>query len=295
MSRITKYCYGNGDIMKERDLRLSPYDLGVLRGYGVFDFMATANRLPFHLDRHWRRFLRGARLLGLKPPLTKAQFTDIVTELIAKHPTYAELAIRTVLTGGVSVPTGILLPQTPTFYILVHDLISLLPSKTLYDRGARVITKNYQRPYANVKTVHYIEALRFQRERLRKNAAEILYHDGTRLAECSTANVFIVKNGTVLTPPPGTILPGVVRDTVIALAKKHRVPLKERHITLRVLDAADEMFITGSAKHILPVTRVDNRRVGDGAVGPVTRALMDIYRAHYAAWGQRDRRASRTP
>lgn len=281
MKKTTAYCYANGTIMKERDLHISPYDLGVLRGYAAFDFMSTAHRRLFHPREHWQRFVRGARFLGLTPPITYAQFVTIADELIAKHPAYHEVAIRTVITGGVS-PSGVLLPDTPTFYILAHDLAPYLPAPHLYDTGAKIITKNYQRAYAPFKTVHYIEALRFQKERLRKNAVEILYHNGTHVLECSTANFFIVKNGRIITPPTEhAILSGITRNTVIALAAKNRLPLAERRVSLAALRAADEVFITGSAKHVLPITRIDTHRVGDGTVGTVTRAVMDAYRTHY--------------
>lgn len=280
MKHITTYCYANGRIRKEKDFHISPYDLGVLRGYAVFDFMGTAQRRPFHVREHWQRFIRSAKFLGLTPPITYAQFTAIITELIAKHPSYRECAIRTVITGGVS-PSGVLLPNIPTFYILIHDLMPFLPAQKLYDRGAKVITKDYQRAYAPHKTVQYIEALRFQKERLRSNAVEIIYHDGGRVLECSTANLFIVKNGRIITPPLKDILPGVTRNTVITLAAKNRMPVTQRRITMAALQGADEVFITGSAKHVLPITRIDRHCVGDGSVGPITRAIMDIYRAHY--------------
>ncbi len=284
MKKQPAYCYAHGKIMREKDFHISPYDLGVLRGYAVFDFMCTTQRHLFHPREHWQRFVRSAKFLGLTPPITYKQFTTIAAALIAKHPAYPELAIRTVITGGDS-PSGILLPDIPTFYILAHNLLPYLPAQKLYDNGAKVITKNYQRVYAPYKTVHYIEALRFQKERLRNHAVEIIYHNGTHVLECSMANLFIVTNGRMITPPADDhILSGITRNTVIALAAKNHLPLSERRITLTALRNADEAFITGSAKHVLPITHIDRHRVGDGSVGPITRTVMDIYRSHYDAY-----------
>jgi D-alanine transaminase len=104
--------------------------------------------------------------------------------------------------------------------------------------------------------------------------------DGT-LTECASANVFIVKNGVVITPPKSAnILGGITREEVIALARKHRVPLQERRITLKQLLAADEVFLTGTTTEILPVVRVDNHRIASGKPGLVTRRLYELFLRH---------------
>ena len=102
--------------------------------------------------------------------------------------------------------------------------------------------------------------------------------DGT-LTECASANIFIVKNGIVATPPKNaSILGGITREEVIAVARKHRVPLKERRVTHKELLAADEAFLTGTTTELLPVVRVDNHRIANGKPGPVTQRLYEMFR-----------------
>ncbi len=157
------YCYINGKITEEKNAHIDIHDLGVLRGYGVLDFMCTAQGKPFHLSDHWSRLTRSAKDLGITLPLDKKTYQDIVHTLLRKNG-FANTGIRTVLTGGVS-PNGISLTQSPTFFIMMHDMDTLLPDQKLYKTGAKVITHPFARnPYIS-KTTNYIEAIKNQKKR----------------------------------------------------------------------------------------------------------------------------------
>ncbi len=272
---MKKYCYINEKIVEEKNACISPYDLGILRGYGVFDFMCTTkDNKPFLLHDHWMRLKRSADELQLTLPINKKEFTAIVNTLIQKNP-YENPAIRSVLTAGVS-KNGITLPKKPTFYILIHDITKLLPKKQFYKNGASIITHEFSRDNHASKTTNYIEAIKKQKEKNRRNAIEILYLDKKNILECTTANIFIIKNNELFTPKDD-ILSGITRKLVIKLAKKNNISVHEQKITKKQLFDADEVFITGSAKNILPITKVDSQKIGNEKPGQLTQKIHELY------------------
>ena len=271
---MKKYCYIDGKIVEEKDACISPYDLGILRGYGVFDFMCTAQNKPFLIYDHWLRLNRSARALGLKVPITQQKYKQVIKKLITKNP-YKNPAIRSVLTAGMS-ENGITLPSKPTFYILIHDITKLLPPKNLYVDGAKIVTHDFARDNHASKTTNYIEAIKNQKEKNRRGAIEILYINKNNVLECTTSNIFIVKNKKLLTPAEG-MLPGITRKLVLKLAQKNNIIAQTKNITKKQLLNADEVFLTGSAKHILPITKIDSQKVGNGKVGKLTKKLTNLY------------------
>ncbi len=271
---MKKYCYIDGKIVEEKDACISPYDLGILRGYGVFDFMCTTQNKPFLIYDHWLRLNKSARALGLKVPITQQKYKQIIKKLITKNP-YKNPAIRSVLTAGIS-KNGITLPPKPTFYILIHDITKLLPPKNLYMNGAKIITHNFARDNHVSKTTNYIEAIKNQKEKNRRGAIEILYINKNNVLECTTSNIFIVKNKKLFTPAEG-MLPGITRKLVLKLAQKNNIIAQTKNITKKQLLSADEVFLTGSAKHILPITKIDSQKIGNGKVGKLTKKLTNLY------------------
>jgi branched-subunit amino acid aminotransferase/4-amino-4-deoxychorismate lyase len=220
------------------------------------------------------RLKRSADELHLTLPINKKEFTAIVNTLIQKNP-YENPAIRSVLTAGVS-KNGIALPKKPTFYILIHDITKLLPKKQFYKNGASLITHEFSRDNHASKTTNYIEAIKKQKERNRRNAIEILYLNKRNILECTTANIFIIKNNELLTSKDEILL-GITRKLVIKLAKKNNIFVHEQKITKKQLFDADEVFITGSAKNILPITKVDSQKIGNGKPGQLTQKIHELY------------------
>ncbi|XLQ20352.1 MAG: aminotransferase class IV [Candidatus Moraniibacteriota bacterium] len=276
---MKKYCYINGRIIEEKNACISPHDLGVLRGYGVFDFMCTATEnKPFLLTDHWNRLGRSAKSLGLLLPISKTEYEKIINKLLTKNG-YKNSAIRTVLTAGVS-NNGITLPQKPTFYILIHNITKMLPEKKLYENGAKIITHDFARDNYASKTTNYIEAIKNQKEKNRRGAIEILYIDKSNVLECTTSNIFIIKNNKLMTPSEG-ILPGITRKLILKLAEKNKINVIKEKITKKQLLNADEIFLTGSAKHILPITKIDSQKIGNGNVGKLTKEISTLYSDYF--------------
>lgn len=268
---MERYCYFNGKFMREARAAISPRDIGVLRGYAVFDFLVTQNGKPFLVDDHFARLQNSAKELHLAVPVSKSAYVAIVKKLITGH-SFKNAVIRTVLTGGVS-GNGFALDGAPTFYVLIERRKKLPPK--FYRDGANLITVDYQRFLPHIKTTHYIEAVRNGALCRRKNAVEILYVKEGVVLESASSNFFIVKGKKIITPKD-RVLPGITKKLVVKLARKKFV-VEERPIRHAEIHTADEAFLTASNKDVLPIVKIDGRAIGDGTVGAVTKDVVRLF------------------
>lgn len=266
------YAYFNGKITPLNKIKINPYDLGFLRGYGVFDFMVTANGKPFMLSDHWKRLQNSARELNLTIPLDGSEYEKTVNKLL-KLNKLEHSAIRTILTGGIS-SDGITPAEKETFLITIEKR-HLLPER-LYKEGAKVITVEHFRDCPEAKTSNYIIAIKNIKKRIKEKAAEIIYIYQDKAFEASTSNFFIVKNSIIVTPKKDVLL-GITRNIVIKLAEKRGYKVIEREISVKEIYSADEVFLTASNKFVIPVVKVNNKKIGSGRPGEMTKILMEEF------------------
>ena len=256
-----KYCYFNGKIISENKTRVNPRDLGILRGYGVFDVMRIYNGKPFLLPEHFKRLKNSASKLNLKIPIGEKKFKETVLKLIKKNKVKSVI-IRTVVTGS------------NTFYIL-SEKFTPLPSG-LYKNGAKLITLPYARYIPESKTLNYISFIKQKDNMKRRGALELLYISEGKVLECATSNFFIIKKGVVITPKNG-VLKGTTRGLVLKLARKNNFKVEEQDVKISELETADEAFLAATNKGIVPVVKIDNRKIRNGKVGEKTKLLINIF------------------
>jgi len=270
---MEKFCYYNGKIVDSTKQGLPLDDIGIIRGIAVFDYLRTYNGQPFRISDYYRRFQNSAKKIGLKIPITEKNLSVVFDNLMKKNKV-KDCAFRLVLTGGKS-SDYISIEGDENFYIMVENLPEM-PAK-FYKNGGSIITHEYQRQFPEAKTSFYIEASKMQSAKHKAKAQEILYHSNGNVLECSKSNIFIVKNNHIATAKE-KILPGITRLSAIEIAKANKIPLTERIVTMKELAKVDEVFITssGSAK-ILPITKIDGKKVGDGKVGPVSQKMIDDF------------------
>ena len=266
------FYYLNGKIVEKDKAFIKVNDLGLLRGYGVFDYLRTYNRRPFYLDDHLSRFSHSASRLTLKVPVSKKELRRIIFRLITKNKSLKELSFRIVLTGGETKDGKTSL--RPTFFIIVEP-VHYYPSK-VFEKGIKLITLNYCREFPEIKSINYLLAVSQWRNALKKKAAEILYVCQGKVLEGSTSNFFMIKNKVLFTPKSG-ILEGVTRKIVIKLAKENKIKVREKILSLKEVLKADECFITATDKEIMPVVKIDNHKIGSGRVGSQTKKLMELF------------------
>ncbi|HEV3245149.1 MAG TPA: aminotransferase class IV [Candidatus Paceibacterota bacterium] len=272
---MEQFCFLNGKIVPLSEGKVSVYDLGLLRGFGIYEGLVSSNRKPFMFADHMARMHTTAERMQLEIPFSDAEIERAVLELIEKNvPKGKEGLIRIIQTGGNAIEGIAHDPKTPTFYILVEEYVP--PEESYVQNGSSIATMEHMRQFPEMKTTNYIQAVLLQGKKREGNLMEVLYVFGGRALECTGSNIFIVKNGAVATPNRDMLF-GITRKVAIELANKE-FPVEERDVSVDELFAADEIFITGSFKEIVPVVSVDGRTIGSGKPGPVSVKLVELFR-----------------
>jgi branched-chain amino acid aminotransferase len=278
MSRV----YINGKLVDKADAKVSVYDHGLLYGDGVFEGIRVYAGKVFRLREHVDRLYESARHIELEIPLSREAMAEAVVTTVRandKHDGYVRLVVTR---GAGSLGIDPARCSDPQVIIIVDD-ISLYPAE-FYDRGLEVITASFIRNHPNalsprVKSLNYLNNILAKMEARRAGCQEavMLNHQG-EVAECTGDNLFLVKRGVLKTPPPEAgILEGVTRGAVIELARAANIPFQEAVLTRHDVYAADECFLTGTAAEVIAVVRCDDRPIGAGKPGPVTRQLRERF------------------
>lgn len=266
--------YVNGRFVHETDARISVNDLSVIRGYGVFDFLRTYNGVPFHLRKHLNRLRNSGRLIGLNLPCPLEEIEALVLQGVTKSH-HKEKNIRIVVTGGLS--DNDITPGNAPQLLLMISATTPLPL-SYYEHGVKLITSHVDRFMPGAKTINYIPAILCQQEARDQGAIEAIYVDRDGfLQEGTTSNLFVVRNGRLITPPCDRVLPGITRQVVLELAKGS-VETVERPVHTDEIRLLDEVFITSSVKEVIPITTIDSVMMGNGFIGPVTQKVMELFR-----------------
>lgn len=268
-----RFVYLNDRIMPAEEAGLSLFDVGVLRGYAVFDLLQTIGGVPFQFTEHVQRFRASADALGLEVPATDQQLAEITAELLRLNG-HKEATVRYVLTGGESADGMHFDPSTPTFFVITHELFEV--PAALYEAGAKLLLREYQRELPEAKTTNYLTWLRNHDAIDAGGALDLLYHYEGKVSEAATASFYVVRNGRILAPSEG-VLYGTVGRMVLELAAAE-FAIDYGDLLLDEVLTADEAFLTSSVRGVIPIVQLDDHVVGDGRVGPITKRLMGICR-----------------
>ena len=275
--------YINMKLVDKDKAYVSVFDHGLLYGDGVFEGIRTYDGLIFRLKEHIDRLYKSADAIELKIPMTKIEMIEaVITTLKANK--LKDAYIRLVITRGVG-DLG-LDPRKcsrPTIFIITHK-IALYP-KEFYRNGLEIVTATTRRNYPQsldprIKSLNYLNNILAKIEAIKAGTEEaiMLTHDGY-VAECTGDNIFIVKNRELITPPVNIgALEGITRGAVINLAKSIDIPFCEKLLKMEDLYSADEVFLTGTAAEIIPVVRIDKRRIAGGKPGEMTLRLTGEFK-----------------
>jgi len=268
-----RFVYLNGEFLPADQAAISPYDVGLLRGYAVFDLLQTIGGVPFQFKEHINRFRASAEMLGLTVPATDDEIAELTIELLRLNG-HTEATVRFVLTGGES-PDGMHFdPSTPTFLVITHEMFGI-PAE-FYESGGKLILHEHRREFPEAKTTNYLTWLRNHDAIDAAGAVDLLYHADGYISEAATASFYIIKGGRIFAPNQG-VLAGTVGGMVLELARAQYEVVPGR-ITLEQALDADEAFLTSSVRGVVPIVALDDHRIGDGSVGPITRRLMEMCR-----------------
>jgi branched-chain amino acid aminotransferase len=271
------YGYFNGTILPVDQITFGVTDLGLLRGFGLFDYFRTYNGRPFQWDWYWERFANSAAKMHLRVPIEKDEAYRVVMQLVDQSGV-DEVAIRFVLTGGYS-PDSISVVQ-PNLLMMAEELPPFSP--TPYEEGIRLILDEYVREMPEVKSTDYKRVILLAQAIRSARASDVLYHQNGEISELSRSNFFIFKGDRLITPNR-FILHGITRRTVIGLAQ-HDFVVEERPLLLSELYDADEAFTTSTTKKVLPIVEIGDLTIGDGKPGKRTKFLGEEFDELISNW-----------
>jgi len=263
--------------------RVPVTDRSFLYADSIYDTVRTYQRRPFLLGDHLDRLRRSGETLSIPVPWRDSDLFAIVADLMEAWPEGNEASLRIIVTRGdgghgLALPS----PTNPRLVVMARPLVP--PAPSLYQKGVRI-----GRPpgplargssiAAHVKSGSYLaNVLALQAVRQRGAFEGLLRGEDGSWAEATTSNLFVVSDGGLHTPGTSDhILPGVTRALVLALAKHHAIPVRERPVFDADLESADEIFLTSSIKEILPVSHLDDDQVARQAPGPLTARLSALY------------------
>ena len=276
----------NGRITGERDAVISVFDHGFVYGEGVYETMRTYNGRPFLYDRHMRRLRRSAAMIALDVPFGDDELAGRIRDTTASADLNGnEAYVRVLVTRGIGDLTyDPAATPTASFVIIVKPHVE--PAAELYARGVTVVIVDIVRNHPAsvnpmIKSNNLMNSALAMQAALKQGGFEgVMRNYRGELAECTTANLFIVKDGAALTPPiEAGLLPGITRELLFEIGERHGVAVREATLRDEQLYAADEAFLTSTTREVLPITAVGDRRIGSGAPGPVTMRLLEAYRA----------------
>lgn len=271
--------YFNGEIFPIDVAIFKTNDLGLLRGYGLFDYFRTYNGVPFRFEDYWKRFENSARLLRLAIPLSRDETEKVLADLFALSGE-PEVAFRFVLTGGYA-PDSVHVIQ-PNLLIRTESLPQDNPAGRL--KGIKVLPHAYVRDLPEIKSTNYVHMILMADEMRSQEAADLLFHKDGEISELTRSNVFIFKGNTLITPGR-SILNGITRRVVLELAGPH-FEIQVRSVSLNEFLAADEAFTTSSTKWVMPIVAVGDNRIGDGRAGKNTLFLQGLFEELVRDWGK---------
>ena len=275
--------YLDGKYVPSEEAKVSVFDHGLLYGDGVFEGIRVYNGRIFRLDQHLDRLFNSAKAIMLPIPLRSEQLVEACCETCRQNK-LKDGYIRLVVTRGVGyLGLNPFRCKNPTVFIIA-DKIELYPEE-VYRKGLKLITASTQRtnPAAmspSVKSLNYLNNIMAKIEAVNAGTFEaIMLNAQGHVAECTGDNIFIARGGKLETPPVSAgALIGITRQVVIELAAKRKIAVSEPNLTRYDLSTADEVFLTGTAAEIVPVSSIDGRIIGSGRPGRLTLKLTEDFR-----------------
>lgn len=281
--------YLDGKYLPEDQAKISVFDHGFLYGDGAFEGIRAYNGRIFRLQEHLDRLYDSAKTIDITPPITKEEMADAICETLRRN-NLTDAYIRPIITRGVG-DLGLDPRKCKKASALVIAVSWGAMYGDLYEKGLKAITVSIRRNPAeclppNVKSLNYLNNILAKIEANYKGGDEAIFFDTNGyLSEGSGDNLYIIKNGEIITPPTINNLRGVTRLVVLEIAKSLGITVREQNLGYFDLYTADELLCSGTAAEVAPITWVDGRIIGSGKPGPIFRQLASAYKAVTAKEG----------
>ena len=276
------FIYIDGKFYPKEEAKISVFDHGLLYGDGVFEGIRMYSGRIFRLPEHLDRLYDSAKTIDLCIPLSKEEMTKAIIETCRKN-NLKNAYIRPLVTRGIG-DLGLCPTKCPKATVIIIATEWGAMYGDLYEKGLRAVTVSVRRNPCcslppNVKSLNYLNNILAKIEANCKGGDEAIMFDMQgHISEGSGDNIYLVKNGTILTPPTLNNLRGITRMVVLEIAGQLGIPVRETDLGYFDLYTADEVFVTGTAAEVAPIVYIDGRSIGSGRPGPVTRQLMAAFK-----------------
>ncbi len=269
----------NGRFLPLADAHVSVLDRGFLFGDGIYEVIPVYGGRLFRLSQHLKRLRNSLDGVRITNPMSDSEWEAMLNELVARNEGSDQAVYLQVTRGAApkrdhAFPTGV----QPTVFGMSNALTVNRDAAAV--QGVRAITLDDIRwSLCNLKAITLLPNVMLRQQAIEADTAEAILINNGKAIEGAASNLFIVKNGLLITPPNSNcLLPGVTRDLVIELAANNGIPYREADIPADDLLQADEIWLTSSTREISPVIQLDNTAVGDGKPGPLWNKMIVLYR-----------------
>lgn len=274
--------YVDGKWVEPGEPAIQPEDRGYNFGDGIYEVVRIYNGKMYQWDAHLTRLFRSAREIKLELPWTVDEISEIAEQLLQKNGiTSADDAnLYLQVSRGTAprlhdIPTGI----RPVIMGFVRRKERPLKDMKTGITAQLVVDIRWLR--CDIKTLNLLGAVLVKQEAKEAGAADSILHRDGIITECSSANLFAVKNGELYTHPANNlILHGITRQTIIDLAKKNNIPVHEETFDIDFLKTVDELFLSSTTAEVMPIVNVDGQAVGNGQVGSTVQKLQSLFEQH---------------
>src|SRR6516165_2788054 len=272
--------YLNGRFLPIEEAKIPVLDRGFIYGDGVYELIPVYKRRPFRLPQHLARLQHSLDGIRLANPHSEAEWTSIVSEMIARQ-TFEDQGVYFQVTRGVAkrdhtFPAGV----DATVFMMSNPLAT--PTAEQVEKGVTVVTADDNRwQRCDLKTISLVGNVLMRQHAADAGAVEtVMFRDGN-LTEASASNVLVVIRGVIVAPPKDNlILPGITYGAVYEFARDAGMPFEMRPVSRVEVQVADEMWLSSSTKEVIAVTTMDGRPFSTGVPGPVFRRMYALFQEH---------------
>ncbi|UZE95517.1 D-amino-acid transaminase [Alkalimarinus alittae] len=273
----------NGTFLPLEEARISPLDRGFLFADGVYEVIPYYNGISFGIEEHLSRLQRSLAEIRIPLSQTIEEWASLLNDLVAKNGG-GDLSVYLQITRGAYETRNHAFPPEikPTIFAMVSPIASPLAADATKAKGISAITApDIRWSRCDIKAISLLPNILLKQQAADAGAQETILVRDNFITECTSANVFAVKNGTIYTPVnDAQNLGGITRDIIIGLALEHQMPFQEIAMTVEFLEDADEIWVSSSTREVVPVIALNGRVVGDGKPGMLWKVMAEHYQTN---------------
>ncbi|WP_066386136.1 D-amino-acid transaminase [Neobacillus mesonae] len=273
-----KYAIVNDHIINREEAKVDIEDRGYQFGDGVYEVIRVYNGKMFTVKEHMERFVRSAESIGIKIPYASENITKMLEDLIEKDNLKLGIVYMQITRGAA--PRNHAFPADDVVPVITAYTKEMpIPEANLQSGVKTILTEDIRWLRCDIKSLNLLGNILAKQKAAEQGCYEAIQHRGQDVTEGSSSNVYIVKNGTVITHESNNlILKGITKDVILKACAENEIPVEERTFSLEELAQADEVFLSSTTSEVTPIVVIDEKKVGTGSPGPITKKLQALFK-----------------